>query len=91
MLIRSISSRVTELTDSKVEFGLIPRDHWFQPDSIDEEKATAARQSMVKNNVIYGGTFCVCCVFHMIVMQLLQEVYRMYHTESPFESSDFYV
>jgi len=49
-------SRITALTDSKVEFGLIPRDHWYQPDSIDEEKASAARQSMVKNNVIYGGS-----------------------------------
>lgn len=47
-------SRVTELTDSKVEFGLIPHDHWFQPDWIDETKATANREDMVKNNVIYG-------------------------------------
>ena len=55
-------SRVTELTDAKVEFGLIPREHWFQPDSIDEEKASAARQDMVKNNVIYGGESCVCYI-----------------------------
>ncbi|KAE9396066.1 glycosyltransferase family 15 protein [Gymnopus androsaceus JB14] len=52
----SFKSRITELTNAKVEFGLIPREHWYQPDSIDEEKASAARQSMVKNNVIYGGS-----------------------------------
>lgn len=47
--------RVTELTDANVEFGLIPKDHWYQPDWIDEEKASAARKDMEKNQVIYGG------------------------------------
>ncbi|KAF8503543.1 glycosyltransferase family 15 protein [Russula emetica] len=37
-------------------FGLIPHDHWYQPDSIDEERASAAREQMANNNVIYGGT-----------------------------------
>ncbi|KAJ7907112.1 glycosyltransferase family 15 protein [Mycena leptocephala] len=46
---------VTALTRSKIEFGLIPHDQWYQPDFIDEEKATAARQQMVADNVIYGG------------------------------------
>ena len=46
---------MTELTDATVEFGVIPHDHWYQPDSIDEEKASAAREQMAKNNVIYGG------------------------------------
>ena len=49
--------RVTELTDSLVEFGLIPPNHWHQPDWIDEEKASAARAEMEKNRVIYGGTY----------------------------------
>jgi alpha 1,2-mannosyltransferase len=49
-------SRIRELTDASVEFGLIPREHWYQPDSIDEEKASAARAEMVKNQVIYGGS-----------------------------------
>jgi len=48
--------RTREVTDAPVSYGLIPRDHWYQPDSIDEEKATAAREQMVKNNVIYGGS-----------------------------------
>jgi alpha 1,2-mannosyltransferase len=46
---------VSELTDSPVEFGLIEKDHWFQPAWIDEERAKKAREDMVKNNVIYGG------------------------------------
>ncbi|KAG6887217.1 hypothetical protein C0992_013348 [Termitomyces sp. T32_za158] len=52
----SFKNRVSKLTDAKIEFGLIPREHWFQPDSIDETKASAAREDMVKNNVIYGGS-----------------------------------
>ncbi|KAK0459746.1 glycosyltransferase family 15 protein [Desarmillaria tabescens] len=49
-------SRVSELTDVDVKFGLIPHDHWYQPDTIDEAKAADARADMVKNNVIYGGS-----------------------------------
>ncbi|KAG5634642.1 hypothetical protein H0H81_001280 [Sphagnurus paluster] len=52
----SFKKRVSKLTDAKVEFGIIPKDHWHQPDSIDEKKASAAREDMVKNNVIYGGS-----------------------------------
>ncbi|KAJ6596908.1 glycosyltransferase family 15 protein [Mycena vulgaris] len=49
-------TRVSGLTDSQVQFGLIPHDHWFQPDSIDETRAAASRLEMVNNNVIYGGS-----------------------------------
>ena len=46
---------MSELTDAKVQFGLIPNDHWVQPDSIDESRASAAREKMIQDNVIYGG------------------------------------
>jgi alpha 1,2-mannosyltransferase len=49
--------RVTGLSDATIEFGLIPPEHWNQPDSIDEERASAARAEMARNNVIYGGTY----------------------------------
>ncbi|PBK78179.1 glycosyltransferase family 15 protein [Armillaria solidipes] len=49
-------SRVSELTDVDVKFGLIPQDHWYQPETIDEAKASDARADMMKNNVIYGGS-----------------------------------
>ena len=48
--------RVTMVTYSKVEFGVIPHDHWYQPDWIDEDKASRARKQMEEENVIYGGT-----------------------------------
>lgn len=48
--------RVAELTDADVQFGLIPPEHWNQPPEIDEEKATEAREQMVRNRVIYGGS-----------------------------------
>ena len=47
--------RVSELTDAPVEFALIPHDDWYQPSWIDEDRATKAREDMVKNQVIYGG------------------------------------
>jgi len=43
------------VTYSKVEFGVIPQDHWFQPDWVDEDKASKARKQMEENGVIYGG------------------------------------
>jgi len=49
-------TRTTEITDSKTKYGLIPHDHWFQPNWINETKASAARADMEKNNVIYGGS-----------------------------------
>ena len=40
-----------------VSFGLIPAEHWYQPDWIDEEKAAASRAQMVAENVVYGGMY----------------------------------
>ncbi|KAL5533329.1 hypothetical protein ACEPAF_5105 [Sanghuangporus sanghuang] len=48
--------RTRELTDAEVHYGLIPKEDWFQPDWIDEDRAKAAREKMVKDNVIYGGS-----------------------------------
>ncbi|KAF8180086.1 glycosyltransferase family 15 protein [Pholiota molesta] len=52
----SFKERVTELTDADVQFGLIPPEHWHQPPEIDERKASEAREQMVRNRVIYGGS-----------------------------------
>ena len=48
---RTISAEIA----GPVTFGLIPREHWYQPDWIDEDKASASRADMVASNVIYGG------------------------------------
>lgn len=48
--------RTQELTDAPVSYGLIPKSDWYQPDWIEEDKAKAAREKMVKENVIYGGS-----------------------------------
>ncbi|KAG7085494.1 hypothetical protein E1B28_003057 [Marasmius oreades] len=48
--------RVSNVITSSVEFGLIPKEHWFQPDWIDEEKATAGRKKLEEEGVIYGGS-----------------------------------
>jgi len=49
-------TRVTTLTTAPVSFGLISKEVWNQPAWIDEAKAAAAREDMVKNSVIYGGS-----------------------------------
>ncbi|KAL0568552.1 hypothetical protein V5O48_013431 [Marasmius crinis-equi] len=47
--------RVSNVITSSVEYGLIPKEHWYQPDWIDEKKATASRKKMEQDGVIYGG------------------------------------
>ncbi|KAI0824385.1 glycosyltransferase family 15 protein [Trametes gibbosa] len=49
-------TRVSNVINGEVTFGQIEHDHWFQPDWIDEEKATAGRDKMVQDNIIYGGS-----------------------------------
>ncbi|KAF9448417.1 glycosyltransferase family 15 protein [Macrolepiota fuliginosa MF-IS2] len=49
-------NRIKVLTAAKVEFGLIPHDHWYQPDWIDEDHATKGREKMEADKIIYGGS-----------------------------------
>ncbi|KAJ7429936.1 glycosyltransferase family 15 protein [Mycena galericulata] len=48
--------RISVLTDAPISFGLIPHEHWVQPDWIDEEKARHGRQKMMNQRIIYGGS-----------------------------------
>ncbi|KAJ7437579.1 glycosyltransferase family 15 protein [Mycena galericulata] len=47
---------ITALTPAQVQFGLIPKEDWFQPPWIDEGKASAARERMRKAHVLYGDS-----------------------------------
>ncbi|KAK0200142.1 glycosyltransferase family 15 protein [Desarmillaria ectypa] len=79
--------RVSVITSSKMEFGLIPREHWFQPDWIDEERAKASRDQMVAENVIYGGSVSYrnMCRFNsgFFFKHPLMEQYRWYWRVEP--------
>jgi hypothetical protein len=48
--------RITNIISGTVEFGLIPREHWYQPEWIDDERAVETRRKMKEDNIIYGGT-----------------------------------
>ncbi|KAJ7155950.1 glycosyltransferase family 15 protein [Mycena crocata] len=48
--------RVSVVTDAPVSFGLIPSEHWVQPDWIDESRARRGRQKMMSQRIIYGGS-----------------------------------
>ncbi|RXW14596.1 hypothetical protein EST38_g11261 [Candolleomyces aberdarensis] len=45
---------ISMLTDAKVEFGVVPKEHWNQPDWVDEPTAEAWRDWMVGEGIIYG-------------------------------------
>ncbi|TRM62896.1 glycosyltransferase family 15 protein [Schizophyllum amplum] len=45
---------VANMTEAQISFGLIPPEHWYQPEWIDEEKATQGRQKMHEQNIIYA-------------------------------------
>ena len=50
-----MSSAVRLQTDAPVEFGLIPPEHWLQPEWIDENKAKEVRKAMASQAIPYGG------------------------------------
>ena len=43
------------LTQANASYGLIPHEHWVQPEWIDENKASAGRKSLTRQRVLYGG------------------------------------
>ncbi|KAI0322244.1 glycosyltransferase family 15 protein [Amylostereum chailletii] len=55
---QDFKTQVIEQTNATVSFGLISREHWEQPEWIDEQKASAARKSMsgMMRFVPYGGS-----------------------------------
>lgn len=59
--------RVSIISPSLMEFGLIPRDHWYQPAWIDEEKAKKGREKMKAENIIFAGPSCSLLFCPMIV------------------------
>jgi alpha 1,2-mannosyltransferase len=52
----NFKNRLRVLVSGEVTFATVPKDHWEQPDWIDEEKATAERKKMTDEGVIYGGS-----------------------------------
>ncbi|KAK7044491.1 glycosyltransferase family 15 protein [Favolaschia claudopus] len=75
------------LTNGTVSFGLVPKEHWFQPDWIDEDLARAGRDKMVAQDIIYAGSvpYRNMCRFNsgfFFKHQLLQS-YRYYWRVEP--------
>jgi len=44
------------MTLAPVQFGVIPAQHWYQPEWIDESLAERTRKSMASEGVIYGDS-----------------------------------
>ncbi|KAG1827260.1 glycosyltransferase family 15 protein [Suillus subaureus] len=82
---QSFKDHILALTNTKVEFGVIPPDHWHQPSWVDEDRASKSRDDMVRDNVIYGGTYRNMCRFNSGFFyrhELLQQ-YRYYWRVEP--------
>ncbi|KIY43542.1 glycosyltransferase family 15 protein [Fistulina hepatica ATCC 64428] len=77
--------RVSVLTSGPISFGLIPREHWVQPDWIDENRARKGRLSMMAQRIIYGGDYRNMCRFNsgfFFRHELLQQ-YKYYWRVEP--------
>lgn len=54
-----LALRVTVLQSAvsgDAHYGLVPQEHWHEPEWIDQTKAAERRKSMEKAKVIYGGS-----------------------------------
>lgn len=47
--------RTSQLTSGNATYGVVPHDHWNQPDWIDESRAREGRNRLMAQNIIYGG------------------------------------
>ncbi len=45
------------MTKAKIEYGVVPKELWDQPEWIDKEKADKTREQMDKDGIVFGGTF----------------------------------
>ncbi|KAJ7740102.1 glycolipid 2-alpha-mannosyltransferase-domain-containing protein [Mycena metata] len=48
--------RLNAVASGEVFYGQVPREHWVQPDWVDEDRATKGREQLVADNVICGGS-----------------------------------
>ncbi|KAJ7753990.1 glycosyl transferase [Mycena metata] len=48
--------RLNAVASGEVFYGQVLREHWVQPDWVDEDRATKGREQLVADNVIYGGS-----------------------------------
>ncbi|KAK2466906.1 hypothetical protein APHAL10511_001164 [Amanita phalloides] len=79
--------RLSVLTDAPVSFGQIPKDHWIQPDWIDEDRARRGRLQLLSQGIIYAGSvpYRNMCRFNsgfFFKHELLQQ-YRYYWRVEP--------
>ncbi|KAJ7717048.1 glycosyltransferase family 15 protein [Mycena metata] len=78
---------MTNLTNGSVSFGLIPREHWFQPAWIDEDLARAGRDKMVAQDIIYAESvpYRNMCRFNsgFFFKHTLLQQYRYYWRSVP--------
>lgn len=58
--------RISALSDAKMEFGIIPKQHWVQPAWVDEDKAKKSRDKLSSEGVMYGGSLSYVSIFLLL-------------------------
>lgn len=53
---QEFKEKMSAIVSGPVTFALTPPHHWYQPGWIDEEKASASRDQMVADDIIYAGS-----------------------------------
>ncbi|TFK76428.1 glycosyl transferase [Pluteus cervinus] len=53
---KQFKKRVRAMTDAPIEFGVIKREHWIQPDWIDEDRALKGRIRLLSQGIIYAAS-----------------------------------
>ncbi|KIY66469.1 glycosyltransferase family 15 protein [Cylindrobasidium torrendii FP15055 ss-10] len=80
-------SRVKNATSAHVSFGLIPDEHWSQPNWIDEVMATKGRKKMAQAKIIYADNvpYRNMCRFNsgFFYKQPILQQYRYYWRVEP--------
>ena len=83
-VILCIPRRVSVLTLAPITFGQIPRDHWHQPNWIDEDRAKEGRFRLMWQGIIYASKSGNCCIFASD-KALDKAVYRAFQIRAPKE------
>jgi alpha 1,2-mannosyltransferase len=59
--------RTSQIVSGNVSYGVIPDEHWKQPDWVDEDRARDGRNRLMAQNIIYGGMSPNPCRGHTFI------------------------
>lgn len=58
------------LTKAKIEYGVVPKELWDQPEWIDKERADKTREQMDKDGIVFGGAYAAVLLPILVLVEL---------------------